>query len=132
MWKANLVRFFRLLSLWLIWPGVLLIVWGELTPHPPEMSGLLGWDKADHFIAYFGLASMATLVIGLKPRLKWAIAGVVAMSGALEILQYFTGRDAEVLDFAANTLGALTGTLVAVLFLLLFQGRALVAEAASD
>ena len=132
MWKAKLVRLFRFLSLWLFWPGVLLIAWGELTPHPPDMSGLLGWDKAQHFIAYSGLASMATLVIGLRPRLSWAILGVIAMGGALEILQYFTGRDAEWLDFAANTMGAVTGTLVGVLFLLLFQGRALVAGPASD
>src|SRR5262245_24366614 len=107
MWKAALVRFFRFISLWLFWPGVALIALGELTPHPPRMEGLLGWDKADHFIAYFGLAAMATLAIGPKPLLKWAVFGVVFLSGALEILQIFAGRDAELLDFVANTLGAL-------------------------
>ena len=132
MWKEKLVRFFRFLSLWLFWPGVLLISWGELAPHPPQMSGLLAWDKADHFIAYFGLASMATLVIGLKPRLKWALLGIVFLGGGLEILQAFAGRDAELLDFVANTLGALTGAVAGALFLLLFQQRALVAGAATD
>jgi VanZ family protein len=126
------LRFFRILSLWLFWPGVALIAWGELTPNPPQMSGLLGWDKADHFIAYFGLASMAALVIGLRPHLKWAILGVIAMGGALEILQAFTGRDADWWDFVANTLGALTGVSVGMLFLYLFQTRALVVEPASD
>lgn len=132
MWKASLVRFFRLLSLWLFWPGVLLIAWGELTPNPPQMNGVLGWDKAEHFIAYFGLASMAALVIGLRRRLAWAILGVILLGGALEIMQYFAGRDAELMDFVANTLGALAGTLAGALFLLLFQGRALVAEPAPD
>ena len=132
MWKARLVKFFRFLSLWLFWPGVLLIGWGELTPSPPQMSGLLGWDKADHFIAYFGLASMASLVIGPRARLAWAILGVVALGGVLEILQAFTGRDAEWLDFVANSLGAIAGTLAGMLFLLLFQGRALVGEPAHD
>jgi VanZ family protein len=132
MWKAKLVRFVRLLSLLLFWPGVMLIAWGELTPHPPQLSGPLGWDKADHFIAYFGLASMAALVIGLRPRLTWAILGVIFLSGALEILQSFTGRDAELLDFLANSLGAIAGTLAGALFLLLFQDRALVVEPASD
>jgi hypothetical protein len=43
---------------------VLLIGWGELTPHPPNLGGLFGWDKLEHFTAYFGLASMATMVLG--------------------------------------------------------------------
>ena len=133
MWKAKFANFFRLLSLWLFWPGVAVIAWGELTPDPPQLSGLLGWDKADHFIAYFGLAAMASLTIGLKPRLKWAILGVIFLSGALEILQAFAGRDAEVLDFVANSLGALTGWAVGVLFLILLQKHAaLVAAPAPD
>ncbi|MBS0280392.1 MAG: VanZ family protein [Proteobacteria bacterium] len=126
------MKILRVLSLWLFWPGVALIAWGELTPHPPHLQGPLDWDKADHFIAYFGLASMATMILGLRPRLAGAIAGVILLSGALEILQAFAGRDAEILDFVANSLGALTGTLVAATILLLFRDRALVAGSASD
>jgi VanZ family protein len=133
MWKVRLVKFFQTLSLWLFWPGVALIAWGELTPHPPELpGGILSWDKADHFIAYFGLSVMATLVLGLRPRLVSAILGVILLSGALEILQAFTGRDAELLDFVANTLGALTGTAVGAAFLFLLQGGTLVERPASD
>ena len=132
MWKAYPVKYLRVLSLWLFWPGVALIAWGELTPFPPHLSGPLSWDKADHFIAYFGLASMATLILGLRPRLAWAILGVILLSGVLEILQAFAGRDAELLDFVANSLGAMAGALAGVAFLLLFRGRALVAEAAAD
>jgi len=127
-----LVKILRVLSLWLFWPGVAVIVWGELTPHPPHLQGPLDWDKVDHFIAYFGLASMATMVLGLRPRLAGAIAGVILLSGVLEILQAITGRDAEILDFVANSLGALTGTLVAATILLLFRERTLVAGSASD
>ncbi len=126
------MKFLRVLSLWLFWPGVALIAWGELTPNPPHLTGLLDWDKADHFIAYFGLASMATMILGLRPRLAAAIAGVILLSGALEIIQAFTGRDAEILDFVANSLGALLGTLAAATILLLFRDRALVAGSASD
>ena len=126
------MKFLRVLSLWLFWPGVALIAWGELTPNPPHLTGPLDWDKADHFIAYFGLASMATMILGLRPRLAAAIAAVILLSGALEILQAFTGRDAEILDFVANSLGALLGTLAAATILLLFRDRALVAGPASD
>jgi len=126
------VKILRVLSLWLFWPGVALIAWGELTPNPPHLTGPLDWDKADHFIAYFGLASMATMILGLRPRLAAAIAAVILLSGALEILQAFTGRDAEILDFVANSLGALLGTLAAATILLLFRDRALVAGPASD
>ena len=126
------MKFFRTLSLWLFWPGVALIAWGELTPHPPNLQGILAWDKADHFIAYFGLSAMATMVLGLRPRLVPAILGVILLSGALEILQAFTGRDAELLDFVANSLGALTGTAAGVAFLFLLQGGALVERPASD
>ena len=54
----SLMRLLRFLAAWLFWPGVALIAWGELTPHPPQLGGPLDWDKADHFIAYFGLASI--------------------------------------------------------------------------
>ncbi len=98
----------------------------------PQLTGLLDWDKADHFIAYFGLASMATMILGLRPRLAAAIASVIFLSGALEIVQAYSGRDAEILDFIANSLGAISGTLVAITILLLFRDRALVARPASD
>lgn len=127
-----MVKLLRILSLWLFWPGVALIAWGELTPHPPTLDGPLGWDKAEHFIAYFGLASMTTMILGLRPRLVAAIAGVILLSGALELLQALTGRDAELLDFVANSLGALSGTLVAATILLLFREPVLVAGSASD
>jgi VanZ family protein len=106
---VHLVRFIRFLSCWLFWPSVALIGWGELTPHPPQFGGPFGWDKVDHFTAYFGLASMATMVIGLRPRLAWAILGIILFGGALEILQGLTGRDPDILDFVANSIGAFTG-----------------------
>ena len=133
MWNIKLVNILRRLSFWLFWPGVAVIAWGELTPQPPQLSGVLAWDKADHFIAYLGLAGMATLAMGLRPRLISAILGLILLSGALEILQAFTGRDADLLDFAANTLGALTGGGAGALLLILLVGRdALVAAPAPD
>ncbi|HVZ28639.1 MAG TPA: VanZ family protein [Rhizomicrobium sp.] len=114
---TRLVRFVRVLSTWLFWPGALLIAWGELTPRPPHLEGPFGWDKVDHFVAYFGLAAMATMVTGVRPRLAWAILGVILFGGVLEILQGLMGRDAELADFIANSIGALAGLAAAALFL---------------
>lgn len=111
---SALFRFLRRAAVWLFWPGVALIAWGELTPDPPDAAQHI-WDKAEHFTAYFGLAAMATLVIGIRRLLLWALLGVVALGGLLEGLQYYVGRDAEWGDLLANTLGALAGFLVAAL-----------------
>ena len=132
MWKVKLLKLLQNLSFWLFWPGVAVIIWGELTPHPPDLSSVLAWDKAQHFIAYFGLAAMATMVLGLNRRLAWAILAVILLGGSLEILQGFTGRDPDILDFVANTIGALSGTTVGVLCWVVLRGRALVGGAGPD
>ena len=98
----------RTLSRWLFWPGVLLIIWGELTPSPPDLTAGLDWDKLQHFTAYFGLASMATMILGPKPR-PFIVLDIILFSGLLELLQSLTGRDPEIADFAANSIGAVCG-----------------------
>jgi len=112
---------------WLFWPALAVVIWGELTPHPPSLAALL-WDKAEHFIAYFGLTLLASLAWGLRRSLAWVFAGMVALGGSLEIIQSFVGRDAEWDDFFANDLGALVGLSVAVVYLLIPRRR-LVARA---
>jgi VanZ family protein len=114
---------------WLFWPALAVVAWGELTPHPPQVAALL-WDKAEHFIAYFGLTLLASLAWGLRRSLVWVLAGMVALGGALEILQSFVGRDGEWGDFLANNLGALAGLGVAVVYLSI--PRRLVAGARAD
>jgi VanZ family protein len=110
----------------LFWPAAAVVVWGELTPHPPGMAALL-WDKAEHFIAYFGLTLLASLAWGLRRSLAFVFAGIVALGGALEIIQSFVGRDAEWGDFFANDLGATAGLGVAVVYLLMPRRRLVVA-----
>lgn len=132
MWKAIFLKTLHNLSLWLFWPGMVLIVWGELTPHPPALGGILGWDKADHFIAYFGLASMATMVLDLNRRLVWALLGLILLGGALEILQGYTGRDPDIFDFVANSIGTFSGAAVAGLFFLMLRGPMLEAGRRRD
>ncbi len=117
MWKNRLEQFAQTLSLWLFWPSMALITWGELSPHPPDLSGVLMWDKAQHFVAYFGLGGMATLALGVRPKLAWTILGIILFSGALEILQGYTGRDPDIFDFIANSIGAFAGLAAGMLFL---------------
>lgn len=113
---------------WLFWPAVAVVAWGELTPHPPAAAALV-WDKAEHFLAYFGLSLLASLGWGLRRSLVWVFLAVVALGGTLEIIQAFVGRDAEWGDFFANDLGALTGLGAAVVYLRI--PRRLVAGATS-
>jgi VanZ family protein len=98
-------------------PAVMVVVWGELTPHPPKLAGPWIWDKLDHFTAYFGLALLATLGWGLKRSLALVYLGVVALGGMLEIIQTLVGRDGEWGDFLANDLGALLGLALAAAYL---------------
>ena len=103
---------------WLFLPALVVVAWGELTPHPPNVvEEVFGWDKAEHFTAYFGLALLACVAWGLRRSLVWVFLGVMAIGGTLEILQSFVGRDAEWLDMLANTLGAICGTLLAIVYL---------------
>ena len=94
----SLMRLLRFLAVWLFWPGVALIAWGELTPNPPALTQHI-WDKAEHFTAYFGLAVLAGsgfalidlmgLVVeaaGLPELLQWAVAGLFAASACGTVL----------------------------------------------
>jgi len=99
------------------WPALAVVLWGELTPHPPKLAGPWLWDKLDHFTAYFGLMVLATLGWGLRRSLVWVFLGLVAMGGGLEIIQSMVGRDGEWGDFFANSLGAMAGLALAAGYL---------------
>ena len=101
----------------MFWPALIVVAWGELTPHPPRLAGPFQWDKLDHFIAYFGLSLLATLAWGLRRSLVWVFLAMVALGGSLEIIQSFVGRDAEWGDFLANDLGAMLGLALAIAYL---------------
>ena len=67
------------------------------------------WDKLLHFTAYFGLSLMATIAVRADRRMLWWMIGLVALGETLEIVQGMTGRDNDIYDELANTLGVLTG-----------------------
>jgi VanZ family protein len=108
----------------LIWAGC--ILWLSLTPAPPKISGVLGWDKLLHAGAYGLLSFLIAQFLACTDRWPSAVtlrsAWVVAVSyGALvEILQLLaqTGRTAEWWDLFADMVGAFIGC---VLFRQLFN-----------
>lgn len=124
-WKRIVLKSTTTAALYLFWPALALIAWGELTPHPPTFTEHF-WDKSLHFTAYFGLASMATVVLGVRRETLWAVLALILLGGLLEILQGYTGRDPDIYDELANTLGAIGGAVVAIGFLRIFGRRPMV------
>ncbi len=118
----HLMPLLRRVAAWLFWPAFMLVLWGELKPgHDAEIHV---WDKALHFTAYFGLAAIATVALRTRRSVLWALAALIAAGGVLEIVQGLVGRDSDIYDEAANTLGALAGAIMAWGFLTLI-GRLL-------
>ncbi|MFI3332710.1 MAG: VanZ family protein [Rikenellaceae bacterium] len=70
-------------------------------------------DKIIHFCFYFGLNTLLLLlreVIGRNRRLLGAVAitFVTILYGAgIEAVQHFVGRDFDIFDIAANSVGAI-------------------------
>jgi VanZ family protein len=94
------------------WPGLLVFIaatiftlYAALAPGD-DTAGLIPWDKAKHFIVFYGLTFLATMALP-KSRF-WKIAVVLLGFGiAIEILQSLpiVGRDADIFDVAADVLG---------------------------
>jgi VanZ family protein len=88
--------------------------YGVFAP-PSNGPPILPWDKAEHFIAFFGL-----MALGLPafPRARlWALAGaLIAAGAAVEYIQKtpLIHRDADVWDWVADTLGILAAAGVVV------------------
>lgn len=122
------MKFSRLSALWLFWPAVAVVVWGELSPASGDSLHI--WDKLLHFTAYFGLAGLAAVALGYGRRALWAALGLVLLGEVLEIVQGVTGRDMSFYDEIANALGVAAGALVAWGYLILLRPRLVETQAA--
>jgi len=89
----------------------------------PQPKGILGWDKLQHLLAYGALGFTAGFWIypafwRRRPVLSLLITMLVSSGyGAIdEFHQYFVpGRDCNVWDWIADTLGAFLGALAVML-----------------
>jgi len=129
----KLLHWFRQIDAWLVVPAILVVIWGELTHiNVAQDLEINVWDKALHFTDYFGLALMATIAVRARRRDIWYALGLIALGGILEILQGLTGRDADIWDEVANTLGVLTGAAIAWGGIALLRARKLVEDKDAD
>lgn len=86
-----------------------LIVWGSLTPTPPNIElPLPQFDKVEHFGAYLLLT--AWFSAAFPRRWLWVALFFAFLGGAIEIAQGYTGRDPEWFDWFADCTGVAIGT----------------------
>jgi VanZ family protein len=125
--QFGLVSFFtrnavlRRLPALLVMAGIWFLSSQSILPTP---KGVFGFDKVQHFIAYFVLAVSLGLWFfsGRPQKRQWApcvaSAAIASAYGIIdEIHQYFVpGRDCNIWDWIADSAGAVMGGL-AVLFL---------------
>jgi VanZ family protein len=119
------LHWLRIATACLLLPALTVVIWGELTPSPPALTVDV-WDKALHFTAYFGLAAMATIAVRADRRALWWGLGLVMLGGLLEIVQGLTGRDADIWDEVANSIGVLAGLALGWAAVALARARKLV------
>lgn len=118
----NLPRVLNRVPALIIAAGIWILSSQTILPHP---KGLLGWDKAQHLLAYTALAAAAGLWAKpgfqkRRPVLALLLTALAASAyGAVdEIHQYFVpGRDCNAWDWVADTLGAFLGSVGILAFL---------------
>jgi VanZ family protein len=103
-------------ALFLLLPALAVVGWGELAP-AGAVAELNYWDKGLHFLAYSGLSAMACVALKADRRVVTATVLLALFGAVLEMAQGFTGRDPDILDECANTLGAITGVAIGWLVL---------------
>lgn len=105
------------LQLYPLWMGlgvvqVIMLVFFSLTSVPVVVP-VVGWDKVEHFFAYFWLTGW---FVQLQPQRMWRriwLVGFILLGASLEYLQQFTpDRMMDWMDLLANTAGAISSYLL--------------------
>lgn len=93
--------------------ALLVIAWLSLSPIEELPVSVSLWDKAQHAIAYFGLALIGAWAF--PDRSGRLAVGLVAFGVGVETLQaaMALGRQGDAIDAVANTLGVAVGLALA-------------------
>jgi VanZ family protein len=78
---------------------------GMVGPFQGVERSFVPWDKAAHFMAFYGLTLLLFSAFPDRRRLDLAVLATFA-GAAIEIMQLIEGRDAELGDILADAAGA--------------------------
>ncbi len=82
-----------------------------------------GWDKLDHWTAFFTLSFLASHAFPRRPFWQIALA-LVGYGIGIEIAQYFTpDRDADAMDVVADSIGIVFYWLILLVYNALIRPR---------
>jgi VanZ family protein len=110
-------QLFRIALLVLLALGILVL---SLLPEVPvDGKFLLGLDKVQHWLAYATLGCLVLLTIRRKGGsllLYYALSvfSCTMYGGLIEVLQGFTGRTPDTIDFFVNMFGSASGSVIAL------------------
>jgi VanZ family protein len=97
----------------------------------PQPKGILGWDKLQHLLAYVVLSVTVSLWFfpvfwECRPALAALLTMLISSAYGVidEFHQYFVpGRDCNIWDWLADTLGALLGALAIMVLMKMWRHR---------
>ncbi len=97
------------------WLMLAVVLWGTLTPEPPQLEPPIPqFDKLEHFSAFMVLSAW---FVAAMPGRKWTLilaAAFIGLGGAIELIQGWTGfRDAEWMDWVSDSVGVVVGVWLA-------------------
>ncbi len=106
-----------------IWATAITVLSSMTPPQIEEIAPFQVWDKAAHFAAFLAGGINLTLALSWSTTWSWkrvvrfALVALAVFGAVDEIHQYFTPNrnGADPLDWTADALGALAGTLLTVL-----------------
>lgn len=90
---------------WLLLAASLVCAFGMLGPYRGIERAFVPWDKAAHFIAFYGLTLL--VFVGFPGRRRLDLVMLAVFAGAAgEVVQSLVSRDGEVGDLVADALGS--------------------------